>query len=264
MGITDAVHVRPGVATIVASLVMATRVSVKVRLAWSTCAQMGFMLVECALGLCRLALLHILAHSLYKAHAFLTSGTAVNHWRKHGDANKTAFGLSRWLGALVLSVAGALAGAIVVRTVSGSNDSLGGTRIAVLLVLMLGLVPFGMGTHVSAKTASVRAFMVLAVSALYFTIHDVAALAFSPPAFVQSQPIGEYLTAAGMVVLFGTHWLLRLYPDSAWARALYPRLFAGFYPDEWFTRVTFRIWPAPLSQSQTPISLPLQERTLEA
>ncbi|MCP6768719.1 hypothetical protein NL529_28150, partial [Klebsiella pneumoniae] len=29
---------------------MTTRVSIKVALAWSTCAQMGFMLVECGLG----------------------------------------------------------------------------------------------------------------------------------------------------------------------------------------------------------------------
>lgn len=62
-----------------ASLIMMTRVSIKVRLAWSTCAQMGFMLMQCGLGLFELALLHLLAHSFYKAYAFLTSGEEVNH-----------------------------------------------------------------------------------------------------------------------------------------------------------------------------------------
>jgi NADH:ubiquinone oxidoreductase subunit 5 (subunit L)/multisubunit Na+/H+ antiporter MnhA subunit len=38
---------------------------------------MGFMLLQCGLGLWALALLHIVAHSLYKAHAFLASGGAV-------------------------------------------------------------------------------------------------------------------------------------------------------------------------------------------
>ena len=61
----------------VASLVMLTRISVKVMLAWSTCAQMGLMLVECALGAYEMALLHLVAHSLYKAHAFLSAGGAV-------------------------------------------------------------------------------------------------------------------------------------------------------------------------------------------
>lgn len=55
-----------------AALIMATRISIKVRLAWSTCAQMGLMLLEIGLGYYDLALLHLIAHSVYKAHAFLS------------------------------------------------------------------------------------------------------------------------------------------------------------------------------------------------
>jgi len=61
----------------IAALVMTTRISVKVMLAWSTCAQMGFMLMQCGLGVPEMALLHLLAHSLYKAHAFLAAGGVV-------------------------------------------------------------------------------------------------------------------------------------------------------------------------------------------
>ncbi|MEQ8481105.1 MAG: proton-conducting transporter membrane subunit [Hoeflea sp.] len=57
--------------------VMLTQSAIKTSLAWSTVAQMGFMLLQCGLGLWALALLHIIAHSLYKAHAFLSSGGAV-------------------------------------------------------------------------------------------------------------------------------------------------------------------------------------------
>jgi NAD(P)H-quinone oxidoreductase subunit 5 len=38
---------------------------------------MGFMIMQCGLSLFPIALLHIVAHSLYKAHAFLGSGAAV-------------------------------------------------------------------------------------------------------------------------------------------------------------------------------------------
>jgi NADH:ubiquinone oxidoreductase subunit 5 (subunit L)/multisubunit Na+/H+ antiporter MnhA subunit len=38
---------------------------------------MGFMMLQCGLALFPLALLHIIAHSLYKAHAFLAAGGAV-------------------------------------------------------------------------------------------------------------------------------------------------------------------------------------------
>jgi len=67
-----------GFTALFAGLVMLTQPAVKTSLAWSTVAQMGFMILECGLALFPLALLHIVAHSLYKAHSFLASGGAVD------------------------------------------------------------------------------------------------------------------------------------------------------------------------------------------
>jgi len=66
-----------GFTALYGAVVMLTQSAVKTALAWSTVSQMGFMLLQCGLGLWPLALLHIIAHSLYKAHAFLSSGGAV-------------------------------------------------------------------------------------------------------------------------------------------------------------------------------------------
>ncbi|WP_284264741.1 proton-conducting transporter membrane subunit [Roseicyclus amphidinii] len=66
-----------GFTALFGGLVMLTQPAVKTSLAWSTVAQMGFMILQCGLALFPLALLHILAHSLYKAHAFLAAGQAV-------------------------------------------------------------------------------------------------------------------------------------------------------------------------------------------
>lgn len=66
-----------GFTALFGALVMLTQSAVKTSLAWSTVAQMGFMMLQCGLALFPLALLHIVAHSLYKAHAFLASGGAV-------------------------------------------------------------------------------------------------------------------------------------------------------------------------------------------
>lgn len=84
---TDVMLLSPGMLAVLAilggftalfgALVMLTQPSVKTSLAWSSVAQMGFMTLQCGLGLFPLALLHIVAHSLYKAHAFLSSGGAV-------------------------------------------------------------------------------------------------------------------------------------------------------------------------------------------
>jgi NAD(P)H-quinone oxidoreductase subunit 5 len=66
-----------GFSALFGSLAMLGQPAVKNSLAWSTIAQMGFMIMQCGLALFPLALLHIVAHSFYKAHAFLSSGSAV-------------------------------------------------------------------------------------------------------------------------------------------------------------------------------------------
>jgi NAD(P)H-quinone oxidoreductase subunit 5 len=65
------------VTALFASLVMLTQTNVKRSLAYSTIAQMGFMMLQCGLGAFSLAALHLVAHSLYKAHAFLSSGSVI-------------------------------------------------------------------------------------------------------------------------------------------------------------------------------------------
>lgn len=61
-----------------AGLIMITQNDIKKKLAYSTISQMGIMLLMCGLGAYSLALFHIVAHSLYKSHAFLTTGALVN------------------------------------------------------------------------------------------------------------------------------------------------------------------------------------------
>lgn len=68
-----------GFTALFGGLVMLTQPAVKTSLAWSTVAQMGFMIFECGLALFPLALLHVVAHSLYKAHSFLACGAAVEN-----------------------------------------------------------------------------------------------------------------------------------------------------------------------------------------
>ena len=76
-GVLAALVMLGGFTALFGSLVMLTQSAVKTSLAWSTVAQMGFMIMQCGLALFPLALLHVVAHSLYKAHAFLASGGAV-------------------------------------------------------------------------------------------------------------------------------------------------------------------------------------------
>ncbi len=64
------------------ALVMVTQNNIKQKLAYSTISQMGIMMFSCGLGSFSLALFHIVAHSFYKAHAFLTTGLLVEESKK--------------------------------------------------------------------------------------------------------------------------------------------------------------------------------------
>ncbi len=118
-GVMAALVFMGGLTALFGAVVMLTQSAVKTALAWSTVAQMGFMLLQCGLGLWALALLHIVAHSLYKAHAFLAAGTAVkavNAIRRPGPvavpglaAVGKSFALAVLLYAMVAAVFGLLA-----------------------------------------------------------------------------------------------------------------------------------------------------------
>ncbi|MDG3004321.1 proton-conducting transporter transmembrane domain-containing protein [Paludisphaera mucosa] len=62
------------ITAVLGMLAMWAQVKVKRTLAWSTVAQMGFMMVQCGLAAFPAALLHILGHGCYKAWSFLRSG----------------------------------------------------------------------------------------------------------------------------------------------------------------------------------------------
>ncbi|MEZ4609921.1 MAG: proton-conducting transporter membrane subunit [Caldilineaceae bacterium] len=68
-----------GFTALFASTAMITQSSVKVSLAYSSAAHMGFMLMLCGLGAHSVAIMHLVAHSFYKAHAFLSAGSVVEY-----------------------------------------------------------------------------------------------------------------------------------------------------------------------------------------
>jgi NAD(P)H-quinone oxidoreductase subunit 5 len=233
------------VSALVAALVMTTRVSVKVALAWSTCAQMGFMLVQCGLGLWHLALLHLVAHSLYKAHAFLGAGAAVDGWRQRALSRRPAVLSGRRLA--VTGVVAVVVAWLGVAALRGSFTSLqaGSSTMAVwVLAMMVGLsmVPLlaRRPTHLAAAASS--AARVTGVVALYVGWHFAAAKLMPAHAEAPNE-VGWALVGVGFVGLFAVKSTLQALPDGRFARALYRWLFAGLFLDERFTRLTFFIWP---------------------
>ncbi len=236
------------VTAVVAALVMMTRISIKVFLAWSTCAQMGFMLMQCGLGLYDLALLHLMAHSLYKAHAFLGAGGAVEQNRvKQMTPEAAPLKFGHWLlGAVVgMVMVGAAAQAWGFSMAEApALWALGGIlslALAPLLAPMLA-APAWRGGGLWPLAGLAAAF---AVALAYFGLHagfgrwlGAGATGSAPSVVLVAWVIGCF------GLLFIVQGAVRARPQGALARGLYPWLFAGLYLDEVFTRLTFRLWPA--------------------
>jgi NAD(P)H-quinone oxidoreductase subunit 5 len=242
------------ITAVVAALVMTTRVSIKVSLAWSTCAQMGLMLAQCGLGAWHLALLHLVAHSLYKAHAFLSAGTTVDVWRIRALApHRGPLTLGRVLVASVL-VIGVVAAAYGVARHIERSDSPDGTLAPLAVLFGLSLLPLvarDLGGGSSAARAGAGAVMrSVAVTALYFAWHGVFGHFVARPQ--GAMPERWLIVLAGFVVLFAVQLVLELRPQGRLACVLQPRLFAGLYLDEIFTRMTFRLWPPRLRPRLSP------------
>ena len=232
---------------VIAALTMMTRVSIKVMLAWSTCAQMGFMLMQCGLGAYELAALHLIGHSLYKAHAFLSSGSVVEQYRlKLMSPTPRQPGFALWLGALAVSTAIVAVTATAAKIEFGEEPALWALAWVVTVALTTLLVHnaprFGW-RHVALLTGASAM-----VPILYFIAHAVLLKIQVTPLPIRSGPSDTLVVwvIACFSLLFVLHAWIRAYPEGRLSRRLYPHLFAGLYLDDLFTRLTFRVWPAKL------------------
>ena len=222
---------------LLAGLVMLTRISIKVRLAWSTVAQMGFMVLECGLGLYTLAALHLIGHSLYKAHAFLSASSVVQHsklqvMRGHSEP-------SAW--SLIAAPVWALAIALVMQ--------LPGAGVGVawpwwwIGVLALAWAPVLWLPRATAGTPANWPWRMLAGTATVAGLSALALLAHKLPLGVTDAPNAAAggVALAGMALMYLCLVLLQLRPQAmaSWRRWSY----AGFYLDELYTRLALQLWP---------------------
>jgi len=231
--------------TIIASLVMTTRISIKLVLAWSTIGQMGFMIVQCGLGAWHLALMHLLAHSFYKAYSFLSAGSVVKQWRAAHLVQSPHTLLSHLLkGGVVVCLAVApffLGSYLATGHMSSSSGPLA-------FVLALSFVPMvGRALAAGKETFKIAAVLTVGASAAYYGWHIVfELLAPQINGGFEASSFAWQIVVGGLVVLFITQSILQTNPNGRFAHWLQPHLLSGLYIDDWFTRVTFRLWPPAL------------------
>lgn len=230
-----------GFTALFGGLVMLTQPAVKTSLAWSTVGQMGFMIMQCGLGLFPLALLHILAHSLYKAHSFLASGGAVERIAAARRPGPVAVPNAR---AVTMAFAAALAiyGALSLLFGFGGESA---QSYAVGAILIFGVAYLlAQGLAVAAPQMLMRRMVTysLAASLGYFTLHALAyrLLQGVLPAAPAPGPL-EWVLIALAVVSFGTvavaQAMFPLWAHHPAAAGLRVHLANGLYANALFDRL---------------------------
>ncbi len=253
---TRALLVIVGTATaVIAALVMTTRVSVKVALAWSTCAQMGFMLVQCGVGLWEMALLHLLAHSLYKAHAFLGAGGTVRQTQRRQLALEPPRATAT---ATTVATVVAVSGTAAVGWMWGRlpfAEPLTRTVWVMAGIVALALVPLVRSPSHRGRRRPTAAVLLGAVAVVlaYLGLHEVFGRlvphgAPAPPALL-------VVVGVAFALLFVVHALCAVAPATRLTQRFYPWIYGGLFLDEAFTRLAFAIWGPPRPQTQ-PSLLP--------
>ncbi|RUO62195.1 NADH-quinone oxidoreductase subunit L [Pseudidiomarina insulisalsae] len=232
-----------GLSMLVAASVTMTRISVKVRLAWSTVAQMALMLVEISLGFYALAALHLLAHSCYKAYAFLSAGSAVEQHERQVFAQLELPSFRALLGGAVIATVLVVAAAYLLTTQLYIAPWL---AVGMALALWLASEVDYFGRRHLIRT--------LAISAFWLGLYLIGALLLKA---LLTTPVAEvYLLGIDIWVCFvllgiASVYLWLLYrPRRALGHRLFIALNAGLYLDEWATRLSLRIWPLRLPKGE--------------
>lgn len=244
--VAQALLVAAGAATaVLAALVMSTRISIKVMLAWSTCAQMGFMLMQCGIGAWEMALLHLVAHSLYKAHAFLSAGGAVRrtslaHLTPHtAEAGVLALASGVVIGMALTLLAGVTWSLLGLQTTSPAIWVLAGV-VAVSLVPLVNPQTWGR----SSWWLPSLALGAYGVAFCYFALHGVFGNVV--PRYPTTPPTALWVAVAlAFGGLFIVQSLIAIFPRGIVARRLYPWFYGGLFLDEAFSRIVFRLWSPP-------------------
>jgi len=231
-----------GFTAIFASSAMITQSSIKVSLAYSSAAHMGFMLMLCGFGAHSVAIMHLIAHSFYKAHAFLSSGSILEYVQNTGPQklNSVPNPLS-----LLLNLAASLLVFLAVAAALGVDVTKrpGETALGMIFVIAVAYLLVKGTTGKSPILVMVRtALMAVLVTLAFFALELSAAAILGD--VVAVFPIPDTPTLIAMifaVIAFGSVTLLStllpaLVGRPAW-QAFYVHLKNGFYANALFDRI---------------------------
>ena len=201
---------------------------VKRMLACSTMGQMGFMVVQCGLGLFPAAIAHLFWHGLFKAYLFLASGSAAQE--KRFD-----LGYPPRATVFLLSILCGTIGAYAFIFSSHTNPLLGDTTLFLIGMSFIAATQLSMPILRDGSVKKLPLAMISAVLAGLLYGFSVYSFDQFLPNLMQPQPI-SFIHVAGFIVLV-----------SAWLGILFGRTpEKSSLPSRWILKIY--VWMLNLSQ----------------
>ena len=231
-----------GFTALFASTAMITQSSVKVSLAYSSAAHMGFMLMLCGLGAHSVAIMHLVAHSFYKAHAFLSAGSVVDYTGAFGGKKFQATPRPLTLAASLLS---ALLMYVTVGTLAGIDLTAkpGEMALGAIFVMAVTFLLVQASNGVRDRFVITRTTLAAgAVTLAFFALELMAAWILADAvAYFPTPNQATLFVMIFMVIAFAVVLLLNtlrpVMADSPAWRAAYVHLKHGFYANTIFDRL---------------------------
>lgn len=256
----NALAILGGFTALFGSVVMLTQTSIKVSLAYSTIAQMGFMMLECGLGAFSAALLHILAHSLYKAHAFLSSGSVIDIAR--GSWTPSALGKPHPL-RMIIAIAVVLLVTFAISRVFGAtlNEKPGVFALgAVFVMSVIHMVASSIDERPNSYVIGRALLLSGGTACVYFGLQRGAEIMMAgtlPRTQALRGPIGVAIVTLVVLSFATVVFLQGVIPRRArepkW-QALYAHVANGLYVNTLANRLVIQFWPSGPARAATSVA----------
>lgn len=217
-----------GVTAIVAQFTKLIQVNVKQKLACSTMAQMGFMIMQCGLGFYNAAVVHLLLHGFYKAYLFLSSGEEIKNSVPKNAEHITV----KPLQAVVVLIFGTL-GALLFTFITGKGTHLNsGIFLTLIVAITVGQVTYNIVKEKSLsflQKITVPPLLFLAGILTYGLLYNaVTQIMGSMPMVDHPMPLSTLQIIFGIVFLMGFFMMkLGTYKKIPW---LYVKLMNASQP----------------------------------
>ncbi|MBN3581386.1 NADH/ubiquinone/plastoquinone (complex i) [Algoriphagus aestuarii] len=255
-----------GFTALFASVAFLTQTSIKTALGYSSVAHMGFSLMTCGMGVYPAAMLHLVAHSFYKAHSFLSSGSVIEVIRasKVKAAQRIGSPFRIFLG--ILLALGLYTGVAILWGVDPQKEQ---ALLGIGAVIILGLsrlfssaIDSDGGKQLILKTTGLSVLVILS----FFTLESGAHFLLSSqiPELIQPTLLESVLIGMVLMAFAGAVFIQILAPKLSTSQAylaLAIHLRNGLYINTIFDRMVRSLYTHKPKSQPIYVSKPLKQES---